>query len=75
MLQGNAADEAAQYRRAHAALSALLGFGVPYSNTFRLKGTNMKYKFILFLPGYFKAQFISASMLKHLRKPYPEKLV
>ena len=28
----------------------LLGFGVPYFNTFFLKGTLMKYKFILFSP-------------------------
>ena len=28
--------------------SVLLGFGVPYFNTFFLKGTLMKYKFILF---------------------------
>ena len=33
-----------------------LGFGVPYFSTFFLKGTIMKYKFILFLPGYLKAQ-------------------
>ena len=31
---------------------AKLGFGVPYLNTFFLKGTIMKSKFILFLPVY-----------------------
>ena len=33
-------------------ISPYLGFGVPYFNTFFLNGTIMKYKFILFLPGY-----------------------
>ena len=32
-----------------------LGFGVPYFNTFFLKGTTMK-KLSFFLPGYLKAQ-------------------
>ena len=32
-----------------------LGFGVPYFNTFFLKGTLMKYKFILFSPWLLKS--------------------
>ena len=37
------------------ACGLLLGFGVPYFNTFFLKGTNMKYKFILFSPWLLKS--------------------
>ena len=34
---------------------AFLGFGVPYSNTFFLNGTILKYKFILFSPWLLKS--------------------
>ena len=36
-------------------VQGLLGFGVPYFNTCFLKGTLMKYKFILFSPWLLKS--------------------
>ena len=36
-------------------IGGLLGFGVPYFNTFFLKGTFMKQKFILFSPCLLKS--------------------
>ena len=38
-----------------ALLNHKLGFGVPYFNTFLLKGTIMKYKFILYSPWLLKS--------------------
>ena len=39
----------------HGSAGTRLGFGVPYFNTFFLKRTIMKYKFILFSPWLLKS--------------------